>query len=185
MTGKLTYLDPVAGNAMTVNFPALVTAEADADGDRTFSLNPSNFPGVTDASSAVAGNVGEVLSADLAVGSATSLTTATAKTVISKALTAGDWLVRGVVVIVGASTTKAATTPDIVGISATDNTLPTAEKTTAVPVVITTTSVQTVLAAPTQRINISATTTYYLVASATFSAGTETAWGHIEALRVR
>ena len=50
-----------------------------------------NLVGVTSASNAAAGSVGEIISALVAVGSPVSLVNATAKNVTSISLTAGDW----------------------------------------------------------------------------------------------
>ena len=76
--------------------------------------------GTTTNDNAAAGQIGEYLSASLAVGSATALTTATAKTVTNTYLPPGDWDVWGVVDFLPAGTTSI--TVLAVGASATANT---------------------------------------------------------------
>jgi hypothetical protein len=61
--------------------------------------------GTTTNDSATAGNIGEYISATVAVGSAVSLTTGTAANITSISLTAGDWDVWGFAEFTGASTT--------------------------------------------------------------------------------
>lgn len=152
----------------------------------TYFGSPVSEPGVIDASSSGAGNVGEVVSSLVASGSAVSLTTATPANITSISLTAGDWDVQANVNVLGASTTTAAAALQQVGISTTSATLPTdgSQVIVAVPVA-TTTSFNTGASIPRVRINVSITTTVYLVAEATFTAGTVTAYGGITARRVR
>src|SRR5260221_11377663 len=65
-------------------------------------IDPSSqtvsFVGSTTNDSAVAGNIGEIVTATLATGSAVVLTTNTTANVTSISLTAGDWDVTGTVV---------------------------------------------------------------------------------------
>lgn len=132
--------------------------------------------------SATAGNVGQITSSLIATGSATSLTTATAKNVTSISLTAGDWDVEG---NVNFNLTGATMTASSAGISATSATLPTDGTEVASGVVTTALTAVNGISLPRKRISIASTTTIYLVASATFTLGTEAAYGAITARRVR
>lgn len=136
--------------------------------------------------SAAAGMVGEILTGTLAVGSATSLVTATAKDVATVALTAGDWDCSGVIDFKPAATTNA--TLLLFGSSSTSNTLG-ADDTFGSVVFLTAGQVTTngdyrnVI--PTQRFSLSGTTTIRLVGQATFTVSTMTAYGSIRCRRVR
>jgi hypothetical protein len=136
---------------------------------------------------AAAGFVGEVISANVAPGSAVALTTSTAKNVTSISLTAGDWDVYGNVGFAPAATTSITVIAQ--SISQTTNTHDTNEgsygaRSFAAHVpgannflhVLTTTGL---------RIRLAATTTIYLVASATFTVSTLGAYGKIWARRAR
>lgn len=142
--------------------------------------------------SAAAGRVGEVIRASLAASSATSITTATPKTIVSITLTAGDWNLSGAVDhIPGGATTY---TLFIAAISLTTNTLPAAD-TTANPIAgeITITEAQAsaitgndrCIPLPSYQVSLSGNTTFYLVTRADFAISTDTACGYIEARRMR
>jgi len=133
--------------------------------------------GVVDASSAAAGEIGEVITSQ---ATAVSMTTATATTLTSVSLTPGDWDVYGVIEL---STSANAITLVIgsMGTAAATNQLfpnrtrlefPAATGAPGVPV-------------PSQRINVSTNTTIYLVAQATFASGTVSGSGYIRARRIR
>ncbi len=153
------------------------------------------FPGTNTNDSAVAGYVGEHASGSLARASATGLTTGTAKTVTSVSLTAGDWDIGGAVAFTPAATTSVTSYEGAV--SLTTNTLP---ATTAIAVpnangelwmlqrmaaMVPGSGNDSVIAIPTHRISLSATTTVYLIASATFTVSTMSGFGGIWARRVR
>ena len=148
--------------------------------------SPAPVVGTATNDSAGAGFVGELLTASLAVGSATSLVSATAKDVITVSLTAGDWDVTGVVDFVPGATTNA--TLLLYGANSATNTLG-ADDTYASKVFLTAGQVTTAghyrNVIPTQRVSLSATTTWRLIAQATFSVSTMTAYGTIRARRVR
>lgn len=144
------------------------------------------LPGTATNDSASAGNVGEFLTASLVSGSALTLTTATAVTVISKSLTAGDWDVSGVVAFSpGGSTT---TIVFLAGINTTTNVLPGVDSgqqsgtAFGVGVVAGGTSYEPT---PIVRISLSTSGTVFLVAQANFSGSTMNAWGTIRCRRVR
>lgn len=150
-----------------------------------FNLAPTgNTTGVTNGSAAPAGQIGEVISSTVASGSALSLTSASPANITSISLSPGDWNVWGTIATAPGSgciqtntqgsvsqtsaTMGAATTGAFVELS---ETLTTAQPTVA-PVGMTV-------------INVSTTTTVYLVAQSTFSGGTNAAYGSIFARRAR
>jgi hypothetical protein len=139
--------------------------------------------GYTDASSASAGYVGEIISSILAIGSATSLTTATAKNVTSISLTAGQWVVYGNINFTGTGVTAPVF---FAWISATSATIPNQEYRNQVnsPGLVAA-NTNAGISCPFFSTSISTTTTIYLSAQANFSAGTTTACGGIFAIRVR
>lgn len=130
---------------------------------------------------ASAGQLGEYISSTVLVGSSISLSNATAKTITSISLTAGDWEVSG-----SASTNNSgsATSSFFAGISTTDNTLPDAAYCWNAGGSATL-GTEAGGAVATIRASLSGTTTYYLVGRATFSSGTQSGCGHIHARRVR
>jgi hypothetical protein len=149
------------------------TAGADSDGSTT-------------NDGAAAGKVGEFLTASLAAGSATSLVTATPKTVIGLSLSAGDWDVWGVADYIpdGATTTSVIQQ----GISQTDNTFGAADTFSAASGGNLSGTVLGSLIAentPHQRISLAVTTTIYLIVKAAFAISTMTAYGSIFARRRR
>jgi hypothetical protein len=145
-----------------------------------------NIYGEIDGVAAAAGYVGQSLSSLIPSGSAVSLTTATPANVTSILLTAGDWDVSGSVTYVAATASAAVSSAWESGINTTSATLPTdgTEAFFGIAAVIATTSFNTSLAIPRKIINVSSSTTVYLVAEATFTAGTVTAYGNITARRV-
>lgn len=137
--------------------------------------------------SAAAGKLGELITGSLASGSATSLTTATDKTVISISLTAGDWDVSAVGLF---SLAAATTVTDLqISISATNNTRDTSNgrwfinryPSGTVLGNATAVSMQTI----DTQVSLASTTTYYLIARATFGTDTCAAFGFIRARRAR
>lgn len=133
-----------------------------------------------------AGYIGEVISSEIASGSAVSLTTITAANVTSISLTAGDWDVCGQVAFTFAGTTSY--TSLVAAINTTSATVPSAglivsprnriDVAASVPGALD-------LSLPTGlgRLSLAATTTVYLVTRATFSVSTLAAYGHIWARR--
>ena len=141
--------------------------------------------GTTTNDSAAAGCVGEYVSSTIAAGSAISLTTGTSANLTSISLTAGDWDVDANVGFVPTSTTNR--DRSIAAINATSATLPNGEDQGVVvfgSTVDANARIWTVRA-PTTRVSISSTTTYYLVVRGDFTVSTLTAYGSIRARRVR
>jgi len=138
--------------------------------------------GKTDASAASAGIVGEVISSLVASGSAVAMNTGVGTNVTSISLTAGDWDVSGNVNFSAASATVTATSG---GITTTSATVPTDGTEVYSGVQVTLLSETDSVTIPRKQINVSSTTTVYLVGKTTFSAGTVSCFGAITARRVR
>ena len=153
----------VAGISPTLTTPTIVTP---------------TIQGVTNASNAGAGNVGEYVSA---TASSVALTTATAVNATSISLTAGDWDVSGGFSITdtssnmnngvcGWSTTSATFGPNGTYAQVGGSSLAINSYSNSVPM---------------GRLNLTSTTTVYMVCEALFSSGIVSAGGIIQARRVR
>jgi hypothetical protein len=151
------------------------------------------LPGTATNDNAAAGKVGEFVTATLASAGAVAITpSATTKNIITSgiSLTAGDWDLSGTVNFLLAAATVSKFQA---GISLTSATLPSQAGGSGLgtdPLVIdvdkTTTLTDTkTLGIPPVRLSIAATTTVYLVAQATFTAGTVKGFGTIRARRMR
>ena len=125
--------------------------------------------GVTDGSDAAAGQIGEYLSAS---GGSVALANNVVGNVVSLDLTAGDWDVAGNVQFTAGSGNHNLFGAGVGGIDTfTQSTFPT-------------TAVSVGISPATQRYNVTATTTVWLMAQASFS-GSVTATGSIRARRMR
>jgi hypothetical protein len=127
--------------------------------------------------SAAAGYVGEYISSQILFASAVSISNGVAKNVTSISLTAGDWDVSGQVSILPSVAAQAVSC----AINTTSATLPDFSIYSNIGATVVSAGVTIV----TQRISLSATTTVYLVALASFASGTATACGLIGARRAR
>jgi len=133
--------------------------------------------GYKDGSNANTGYAGEVISSSVNFASRISLTTATAKTITSIILTPGRWRIDANFIIdfTGNSTFFAG------GIGTTTNTLPDVSlQTSGVPALATNHGAPV----PFYYVSITTNTTYYIVATATFTTGTATACGNITGTRI-
>lgn len=183
-----TDFDLLQFGGITTSFPSLkrsgatiLVRLADDSGDAQIISK-----GTATNDDAAAARIGELLTATRASASATSLTTATPKTITSVSLTAGDWDVWGVVDYIPAATTTTAYIQQ--GISQTDNTLGTQDTFTACSGGNLSGTVLGSLIAentPHQRISLASTTTVYLIGNASFAISTLTAYGSIFARRRR
>lgn len=135
--------------------------------------------GVSDASSADTGDIGELVTSNIPYSSAVSLVTATDKDVTSISLTAGDWDVWGNLFFDISGTA----TQFFAWISTTSMTLP--DNSLAARLANGGGLSSQAMTCPYIRINVNSTTTVYLSARATFSTGTATACGSIFARRAR
>jgi hypothetical protein len=140
--------------------------------------------GVQDATAAVAGQVGEVISSSVTAAAVAG--SGNVGNVTSISLTAGDWLISGMTVFTGGATgltVNSTVKTSIVTTSATNGTSGST---------MTQESVLALLAnglfeqsIPQVRVNISATTTYYLTEECTYAAGSPTVAGTLIATRMR
>ncbi len=138
--------------------------------------------GVIDASNAVVGMVGEVISDIVSSGFPIGLVDSTPKDVLTINLSAGDWIVSG---NINFNQSSATVTAKIGGLSLTTATLPNdgSESYNGNQIILLT-AMDGICLTPI-RVNITTTTTVYLVAFASFSAGTVSAFGSITATRRR
>lgn len=140
--------------------------------------------GTTTNDNALAGDVGELISGSLASGSATSLSNSVAKTIISISLTAGDWDVHGIAVLIAAGTTT--TTLVAAAISLVNNTNPSlGNEGFNIQAFGTAAGQAWSLPTGTVRVSLASTTTVYLVGQMNFAVSTATAYGSMSARRVR
>lgn len=146
------------------------------------------IPGTTTNDNASTGNVGEFVSASLVSGSATSLVTDTAKTIISLSLTAGDWDITGTCyfTVAGTTTLKYALCSPSLVTNQLDNAAGnyTGQEFGATGIALGE-STGLAMNAPTVRRSISITTTMFLIGQSGFGVSTNAAWGLIRARRVR
>lgn len=172
-----------------------IISDESGTGSLLFGTGPQiikpDIVGVTDGSSAAAGSVGEVISSSVAAGSATSLTTITAKTITSITLSEGEWDIDAVAHYNGGATTTVQMT--CASISTATNTFTSSEDRSisefynGAAVFNATNNPATFIGStlPTLRVNISTPTTYYLVGFAKFATSTMAAFGIIRATRIR
>lgn len=190
VSGLGTNVGTFLATPSSANLISAVTDET-GTGALMFGTSPTvttpNIVGTTAVGNAAAGSVGEYVSSIIASGSAVSLTTATNANVTSISLTAGDWDIWGVVFftpgattnitnLLGGWNTASATlllVPDKSNIIA-------FQSTGIVPGAVTSSS-----GAFQGRLNVSSTTTVFLIAQASFTVSTLSAFGGIQARRVR
>lgn len=190
---RLVLADVAGGFSCDVLFGSVLSGNRliqipDNDGVFALTQSPDGYARATDIlwsstnDSATAGDIGEFAQSLVTSSPGVTLLTATATNVTSIALTAGDWDVEGAVNFSGTSSTV---TVRQAGISATSATLPTDGSQVHNGYATTTTSEISSVTLPRKRISLAAPATIYLVASATFSAGSMTSFGQISARRVR
>lgn len=146
----------------------------------------SGIVGTTLADNANAGSVGEVISSTVLAGSAVALTANTTTNVTSISLTAGDWDVWGTVATNPAGTTTQSNTQGSISmVSATFPTAPNGGAWALAPFTTTAAGTPVVLPVGLMRLNISTTTTVYLVIQSNFGTSTNAGYGFLGARRVR
>lgn len=138
--------------------------------------------GTQTTDNAGSGFIGELISSTVALGSAVSLITATPTNVANITLTAGDWDVSG---NINYTETTATATARSGGINSSSATVPSdgTEGYNGVQSTLTT-ELNSIALIP-KRFSMATNTPIYLVASATFSAGTCAVFGSIRARRIR
>jgi hypothetical protein len=164
------------------SFNTRTGAVVPVQGDYSTSL----IPGTTTNDSATAGNIGEYIESIIASGSAVALTNATAKTVTSISLTAGDWDVSANIGLTGGATTTVGTIQGSISLT-TNTTDLTVGRSVATyfnsATVFANTPIQ--LSVAPVRISLASTTSVFLVGFAGFGVSTLSAYGIIRARRVR
>jgi len=155
----------------------LVTTDAN-------SLITAIFPASLALHNAIPRN-SEFVTATLPTDSSVSLTTATYANIVSISLGPGDWDVSGVVDYTPTATTSITNMTQ--GISTTSGNLVAQDSWSSLTLAaqVPTATPESALPTPVVRLNLSTTTTVYLVAKATFSASTLKAYGTINARRQR
>lgn len=143
--------------------------------------------GTTAGGNATAGYVGEYIVSNIVSGSAVSLTTATNAQITSISLTAGDWDVEAQIVFSTAATTSVTNLSG--GMSLSSSSFAAGSDTLGVFInyysVFVPGTDTFAFGCPRGRQSLSGTTTVYLLALATFTASTLSAYGYISARRVR
>lgn len=144
---------------------------------------PTGIVGNTTGSSVSAGSIGESVSSNIPQGSAVPLTSNTQTNITSITLTAGDWDVWGNVVTAPAGTTiQNSTLAAISTVSATIGTPPLSGGIAQYPMLLNTGAAIEFTVGPRQ-INVSTSTTVFLVILSTFSTSTNSAYGFLIARR--
>lgn len=183
-----------AANGLIAGEPYLITDEgrlavatavnAYVDFARLSELTSANIGATATNDNAAAGRLGEFASNSLSLGSATSLTSAVAKTITSLTLAAGDWDVSGIFGVVGLTSLTIGS--QIASISTTDNTLdstpPRMAALNATQSIGTSSSLMPVGPA---RFSLASSTTLYLVGRCSIVSGTAGGFGAIQARRAR
>ncbi|AET91091.1 putative membrane-localized protein [Burkholderia sp. YI23] len=148
--------------------------------------SPASTVGVTNGGNAAAGAIGEYKSSDVPIGSPVALTAGTAANITSVSLTAGDWLCSGTATFLQTGTTGVTTIA--AGMNTTSATMPLTEQQgyAALNLTFATGSAYAnAITVGNWRYNVTTTTTVYLVAKASFTSSTESAYGFIGCYRFR
>lgn len=174
-TAKVAAYTPLEGELVL----DLTTRKLYAGDGSTAGGNPivGSRKGVIDASSAAAGEIGEVITGQ---ATAVSMTTATATTLTSLTLTPGDWDVVGVIEATASAFVLTLAIGSISTTAATNQPFPYRTR-----LEFASATGSQGFSVPSQRFNVSNNTTIYLVAQANFSSGTVSGSGHIRARRIR
>lgn len=179
----------ISGAPGASDLPTKVEIAASPDGSATpapvatFAATGVAILGTTTNDNAATGYVGEYVSSTVDSGSAVSLTTGTSANITSISLTAGDWDVTGIALFspnaattftyltAGASTSSAVVFGNDAGAQVFNG--------------FSAPAIHPRFAIPVKRLSVASTQTVYLVAEAGFAVNTMSAYGRIEARRVR
>jgi hypothetical protein len=177
-TGNSGILVTSAGGVPSISstVPAFTTSSI------TFNPTTGGIVGTTTNDNAAAGFVGEYISASVASGSAISITSGAATTITSISLTAGDWDVWGKFTTVAAGGTIVVVV--LPSTSLVNNALGDENNFITIYNPLIAGNSPGGLT-PIRRLSIASTTTVYLIAFASFSGSTCSAYGQIQARRVR
>ena len=145
--------------------------------------NIYTIPGTTDGTVAGTGNIGEIFQAGIPSGSAISLSSGVPTNVTSIALGAGDWEISGIVTLKYTSATQSGDGQG--GLNVLSATLPGDNVRGFDSTRQTTGTSNASITFPLFNFNSASPQTAYLIAQASFSAGSCGAFGSIQARRVR
>jgi hypothetical protein len=171
---------PLTVTTLTTSGAATIGGALSTTGAATIggALTPSGgVVGVTNGSSAVAGSVGQILSAQ--TSTAVTLTSATAANLISLSVPAGIWQLSGVTAMICSTANMSSIDTWISPTSATASPFPTNS------FLVDAGMSQYNSELPTQYVNLTTATTYYVGAIMVCSSGTLSGNGAIYALRIR
>lgn len=174
---------------MTIRLSQLTGGQEIKAASGNIIISTQLLTGITSGNAVGAGYIGEVITGTVASGSAVSIATNTVTDITSVALSEGDWLITGLLVLTGGG--LALGTADgsaFYGTAAGNNTTGknTATNNLTLPGTIGSqyfTSTQTFVM-PSYLVNISSPTTYYLKTSYVFSGSTVSGYGTIQGRRV-
>lgn len=147
--------------------------------------SPGHIPGEPSTGNAAAGEVGEYANSSVASGANVALTTATAANMTSISLTAGDWDLSVVAYLNLGAATNVALFELSVGTTTATRNITSGNFMQLGNVGVPAGAYLPSLITPTIRISIASTTTYYVVAYSSFTAGTAAVWGQVRARRAR
>lgn len=149
-------------------------------------VGPGQYLGEPSTGNAVAGNIGELISATIVAGSAVSLSTGSGITITSIVLTAGDWDISAQACVTGnASTTFTGVRASLSTTIATENTVAPFFNAQSFNAFALLGTFDYGCAISPIRVSISGSTTYYLIIRANFATSTCSGYGSIRARRVR
>ena len=152
-------------------------------------VQPGQYPGLAGNTVAAAGNIGEVFSQNILVGSAVSLTTGFPSNIATISPTAGHWRLSGSICVEGGTSTSM--TVLFAGFSTTTSVLPTTANSggymalRGVSVVISSGQQATCYPIGSEDVYLSGTTQYWMVAQPSFTVSTLGGYGIISAIRVQ
>lgn len=185
--GKLLMSDGTDWVSSTSIWPNTVGTSGQlvaSNGTSNVYINRGQIPATETNDNASAGNVGEYISSEVLSSAAVALTTAVSAAVTSITLTAGDWDIQGNIAFSvgtgGNLSIATATLNNSIAIPAESGLGATNRHSGSV-------SASSLIVLPTGclRASINSSTTYYLIANATFGASSTGAYGFIGARRAR
>jgi trimeric autotransporter adhesin len=137
------------------------------------------LPGSTSGTGVAAGFIGQIITSNVPFGSAVALSNSVAANVTSISLTAGNWMISGIIIYTDTNTGFQVFSSGISSVSAT-------LQEPYVELAPESSTVGSQAGVPVNNIfvSLSSSTTYYLVGSAAFISGAVTAFGQITAIRI-
>jgi hypothetical protein len=176
-----------ASTTVNSNLNVSGTIQTNATGTAISAPNGgATIKGYTDNSSAASGIVGEYIETVIPDASQVSVVNNTAKSIMSVSLTAGDWDIEGGLIIFYNEATVVGNSVIVANITSTTNTITNNGRESVILIpALSVVSTETGIVCPRQRVSITSTTTYYLVAQVPFTAGSAACAGQLTARRIR